>query len=97
PHLHSDPTRRSSDLAELNDEIQQLETKSGSGGDDVVMGVRDTDSPANCRINIRGEVTELGDMVPRGFVKVLNYPDSPEVHPKQRSEEHTSELQSLRH
>ena len=47
------------------------------------MAVRDSDAPANCRINIRGEVNDLGDMVPRGFVKVLTFPDTPEVNLKQ--------------
>jgi hypothetical protein len=39
--------------------------------------------PEDCRINIRGEVTDLGDSVPRGFVRVLTFPNSPDVNPKQ--------------
>ena len=69
-------------VQELTSDIEQIESKSSAGGEPV-MAVKDEAAPANCRINIRGEVTELGDMVPRGFVKVLTYPTSPEVQPAQ--------------
>jgi Protein of unknown function (DUF1553)/Protein of unknown function (DUF1549)/Planctomycete cytochrome C len=69
-------------MQEITDEIKALENKSGSAGEPV-MAVRDSDAPANCRINIRGEVNDLGDMVPRGFVRVLTFPDTPEVNLKQ--------------
>jgi hypothetical protein len=69
-------------LADLNDEIQGIENRSGAGGE-TVMGVRDAAQPEDCRINIRGEVDDLGDVSPRGFVRVLTYPSSPEVNRKQ--------------
>jgi Protein of unknown function (DUF1553)/Protein of unknown function (DUF1549)/Planctomycete cytochrome C len=70
-------------VQELTSDIEAIEHKSSSSGGEPVMAVKDEASPANCRINIRGEVTDLGDMVPRGFVKVLTYPTSPEVQPAQ--------------
>lgn len=76
-------------LAELNRQIEALESKNaessgGSGSEgDPVMAVRDAAVPEDCRIHIRGEVTELGDLVPRGYVRVLTYPQSPNVNPKQ--------------
>jgi hypothetical protein len=72
-------------IAEINGEIDKVQNKSATStsGDDVVMAVRDSATPADCRINIRGEVNDLGDSVPRGFVRVLTYPDSPDVNPKQ--------------
>jgi hypothetical protein len=69
-------------IQELTDEIQQTASKSDSGGAPV-MGVRDAAVPENCRINIRGEVNDLGDMVARGYVRVLTDAKSPEVNVKQ--------------
>src|SRR5206468_914627 len=43
----------------------------------------DSDAPADCRINIRGEVNDLGDRVPRGFVRVLTDEKTPQVNLKQ--------------
>jgi Protein of unknown function (DUF1553)/Protein of unknown function (DUF1549) len=70
-------------IQEINDEIQSLQNKSGSSGGEPVMAVRDASMPEDCRINIRGEVNDLGDSVPRGFVKVLTLPNSPDVNMKQ--------------
>jgi cytochrome c553 len=79
-------------IAELTRRIDELESKgqNGSGSDsgagsqgDLVMAVRDAAAPEDCRIHIRGEVTELGDVVPRGYVRVLTFPQSPDVNPKQ--------------
>jgi hypothetical protein len=69
-------------VAELTDEIQKVQHSSGSQGEPV-MAVRDSDDPADCRINIRGEVNDLGDRVPRGFVRVLSDEKTPQVNMKQ--------------
>ena len=69
-------------VQQLTGEIAALETKSNASGD-AVMGVRDSADPADCRINIRGEVADLGDLSPRGFVRVLTYPQSPDVNKEQ--------------
>jgi hypothetical protein len=69
-------------VQELTDEIAAVKGKSGEDGERV-MGVRDSASPEDCRINIRGEVNDLGEEVERGFVRVLTYPQSPDVNPKQ--------------
>ena len=37
----------------------------------LAMGVCEDDKIADCRINIRGDASNLGDRVPRGFVQVL--------------------------
>jgi hypothetical protein len=67
----------------INAEIQEIERKNGSSGGEPVMAVRDSATPEDCRINIRGEVNDLGDVAPRGFVRVLTFPDSPDVNAKQ--------------
>ena len=72
-------------LARINNlkkDILDLESSAGPKGD-AVMGVRDAAGPEDCRINIRGEVNDLGDSVPRGYVRVLTFPQSPDVVPDQ--------------
>jgi hypothetical protein len=69
-------------VQQLTGQVAELEAKAGASGD-VAMGVQDNANPEDCRINIRGEVTELGDSVPRGFVRVLTYPQSPDVNKEQ--------------
>lgn len=68
-------------IADLTKDINDL--KAGTSEGEAVMGVRDSARPENCRINIRGEVDDLGDESPRGYVRVLTYPNSPEVNLKQ--------------
>ncbi|HEX5102805.1 MAG TPA: PSD1 and planctomycete cytochrome C domain-containing protein, partial [Pirellulaceae bacterium] len=72
-------------IKELEDKIAALQggSSGGSGSGIPVMGVRDSNNPEDCRINIRGEVTDLGDSVPRGYVRVLTFPNSPDVVPEQ--------------
>jgi hypothetical protein len=47
------------------------------------MGARDRDKPENSRIHIRGETTNLGETVPRGFLRVISIKDVPAPSPKQ--------------
>lgn len=47
------------------------------------MGARDRDKPEDSRIHIRGETTNLGDTVPRGFLRVISIKDVPAPSPKQ--------------
>jgi hypothetical protein len=47
------------------------------------MGARDRDKPENCRVHIRGETTNLGDAVPRGFLRVISIQDVPAPSQKQ--------------
>jgi Protein of unknown function (DUF1549)/Protein of unknown function (DUF1553)/Planctomycete cytochrome C len=41
---------------------------------DLAMAVRDSDKPADCEVHIRGDVQDLGPVVPRGFVQVASKP-----------------------
>jgi hypothetical protein len=59
-------------ITRLEEQIKQKKEQSPEGGDPV-MAVRDSAKPANCRINIRGEVKDLGDEVPRGVPVVLAF------------------------
>ncbi|MEX2175504.1 MAG: PSD1 and planctomycete cytochrome C domain-containing protein [Pirellulaceae bacterium] len=69
-------------VEELQEQIRALEGKTGSSGE-AVMAVREASSPGDCRVNIRGEVNDLGPEVPRGYVRVLTYPQTPDVVPTQ--------------
>ena len=67
---------------ELTAQIAALEGEDSAAGPPV-MAVRDAKSPANVQVNIRGEVNDLGPEVPRGYVRVLTYPQSPDIVPTQ--------------
>ncbi len=47
------------------------------------MGVRDRETPEDCRIHIRGETTNLGDAVPRGMLQVIALAGGKSVDAKQ--------------
>jgi cytochrome c553 len=49
----------------------------------VAMGVRDGKNIGDTELRIRGEAEKLGPAVPRGFLKLLDYPDAPKLNPKQ--------------
>jgi hypothetical protein len=68
-------------VEELTQQIAELEGKMSGG--ELVMAVRDSNQPRDVQVNIRGEVTDLGPEVKRGFVRVLTYPQSPDVNPEQ--------------
>ena len=59
-------------IAKLEGQIKQLKNQPPTGGDPV-MAVRDAANPANSRVNIRGEVKDLGAEVPRGVPVVLAF------------------------
>jgi len=46
------------------------------------MGIRDT-KPNDCQIHIRGEDTQLGEEIPRGFLRVLTTPETQPVNREQ--------------
>ncbi len=51
---------------------------------DLVMAVRESQSPADCEIHIHGEVKELGPTVPRGFPQVVSEPgEKAQIGPKE--------------
>jgi cytochrome c553 len=60
-------------IAALEQQIKVAKGQEAPGSGEPVMTVRDSSKPANCRINIRGEVRDLGDEVPRGVPVVLAF------------------------
>lgn len=60
----------------LNDTINRLLPFAASA-------MRDVEKPADCAIRIRGEESQLGEVVPRGLPEVLTTPRTPKVNPKQ--------------
>ncbi len=69
-------------VADLKGKIEALEKKVIPQGASV-MGVKDADRLMNCRVNIRGEVKDLGPEVKRGYVSVLTVPQSPDINMSQ--------------
>ncbi len=69
-------------VADLKGQIRQVEARINPPGEPV-MAVRESDRVVNSRINIRGEVNDLGPEVPRGFVSVLTTAQSPRVNSQQ--------------
>ena len=65
-------------VADVKDQIRQVEERINPPGEPI-MAVRESDRIVNCRVNIRGEVNDLGPEVPRGFVSVLTTAQSPKV------------------
>jgi hypothetical protein len=69
-------------IKQLADDIAALEHKQPTS-DQPVMGVREARSPRDAAVNIRGEVNELGPIVPRGIPAVLSLGRSPRFETKQ--------------
>ena len=76
----TDPAFRKEErrLAELEKDRDAVEKKIAPPGESA-MGVRDAAKLTDCKINIRGEVSDLGDEVDRGFVRVLMFAGAPQV------------------
>jgi cytochrome c553 len=49
----------------------------------VALGVRDAKTVADTEIRIRGEAEKLGPIVPRGFLSLIDVPDTPKVNANQ--------------
>lgn len=49
----------------------------------LAMGVRDRKQPADTKINIKGEMSKTGEVVPRGFLTACALADTIQVDPKQ--------------
>ncbi len=48
-------------------------------GPRFAMSVRDRDQPVDCAVRIRGEVDQLGEVAPRGFLSVISDDRSPRI------------------
>jgi hypothetical protein len=68
-------------MEQLQDQLLALTDPAVTG--EVVLGVRDAKTIADTEIRIRGEAEKLGPVVPRGFLSILDLPDSPQINPKQ--------------
>jgi cytochrome c553 len=49
----------------------------------IALGVRDSKTVADTEVRIRGEAEKLGPLVPRGFLGLIQLPDSPKINPAQ--------------
>jgi cytochrome c553 len=74
-------------LSEINGKDKKKQKKKGKGGGTkldgpLVMAVRDSSSPKNSRVHLRGDIDTLGDEVPRGFLEVMSRPGTPSISEK---------------
>ncbi len=67
------------DVSEWGRKLATLEAKLPP----LAIAPRDVQRPADERIRIRGVATSLGNVVPRGFLRVTSFPGQPVVNPKQ--------------
>jgi hypothetical protein len=59
-------------ISQLESQLEQAK-ETPAGGGIPVMAVQDSKNPANCKVNIRGEVKDLGPEVQRGIPVVLAF------------------------
>ncbi|QDU27180.1 Planctomycete cytochrome C [Anatilimnocola aggregata] len=52
-------------------------------GTPLAMGVRDRAKPADTKVNVKGEMSKLGEVVPRGFLSACELSENIEVDPTQ--------------
>ncbi len=64
---------------ELQIEAEDLRTRQAALLGDVAMGVREAGKMENCRVNIRGEVNNRGEEIPRGFLTLIGPSGAPEI------------------
>lgn len=81
------PQELNQELRELRQSATQLkrqveQEQLAAGGTDVqatlmthALALQDDASPVDCPVHIRGEIDQLGERVPRGFVQALNSSD----------------------
>jgi hypothetical protein len=63
-------------------ELEQLE-QNPPAKPDYAMGARDRADPQDCKVRLGGEIDQLGDSVPRGFLTALNLGDELDVNAAQ--------------
>jgi hypothetical protein len=69
-------------MKKLNIELLALSDPTAGGGR-AAFGVRESSEIADTQIRLRGEAEQLGPVVQRGFLGVLNIPDVPAISPGQ--------------
>ena len=82
--LMRDPTVKAlADKADAQEKrYEELRERYDAAMPHTVMGLRDV-KPADCAVHIRGEDTQLGEVVPRGFPQVLVNAKTKPVNPEQ--------------
>ena len=65
-------------VAELENQLRELK-QNAPRALDLAMSVQDAEQPADGHVHIRGSVRNLGPVVPRGFLSVLDQRDSPTI------------------
>ena len=61
------------------------------------MSARDRSDPADTKIAIRGELSQPGELAPRGFLTAIPIPDAPAIDPKQSGRLQLAHWMTSRH
>jgi cytochrome c553 len=69
-------------MEKLRAELLAL-TDPAANGQSVALGVRDAKAVGDTELRVRGEAEKLGPVIPRGFLSLLDVPESPNVNPEQ--------------
>lgn len=77
PENQNDPQAIAARVKELEAEVKELEKRVPKK--EVYMTVREQKEIADTQVHIRGDVHNLGDDVPRGFLQVASYGASPVI------------------
>ena len=65
----------------LQSELSVL-TDPAANGAKLALGVREASTVGDTEIRVRGEAEKLGQSVPRGFLKIVEFPGQPRVNPR---------------
>jgi hypothetical protein len=69
-------------MEKLRTELMAL-TDPAASGQPVALGVRDAKAVGDTELRVRGEAEQLGPVVPRGFLSLIDVPGAPKVNEKQ--------------
>ena len=69
-------------MNKLQNQLSVL-TDPAANGAELALGVREARTVGDTEVRVRGEAEKLGQSVPRGFLKIVEFPSQPKVNPKQ--------------
>ena len=69
-------------MNKLQNQLSVL-TDPAANGAELALGVREARTVGDTEVRVRGDAEKLGQSVPRGFLKIVEFPCQPMVNPKQ--------------
>jgi len=69
-------------INKLQNQLSVL-TDPAANGAELALGAREARTVGDTEVRVRGEAEKLGLSVPRGFLKIVEFPGQPQVNPRQ--------------